>query len=526
MSFRDTLIVSILCAASVGCADDSGDPSTNPYACTPARSGAYADGTSYLGVHADPGNSDRVPCSLAARFKQGWHGLKGHGLAQPNTFSPDGETTYATTAQKEEGGCSVFALDVATGEERWCLSLPGAIASAVEVDVDGNLYVTGLTHIVSLDAAGDTRWRTDSPDGTGLVGLHFTPDGHIASVTNDGIAVLIARADGAVLSTLDIPATWGLVPAPTFEAGGFDLKSLMPPEVVADIESLNGTDGGFGVGAFAGGGAFSDNTVGIAPNGDIYIVGGGLDEDHGALVQLKVSGTADAPELSAGWRLDLNKSSASSPAISPDGAYLKVLDGNSLAGFLDPASTEANARVVDLAACEANTDADPDPEVCREAYVIPLRTGPALGASPMLSGGLHYLWEVQVTSLASHVGPDLIAYDRDQVLWELELPDGKEWTSVITVTDEHLVGTMTKVIASDTEVLGIPLPATAQSELVLVNRRDGSIAFSAPITDDATSTVTVGPDGALYVTMLSLVTSLALETRSVGGLMKFDPVVP
>ena len=72
-------------------------------------------------------------------------------------------------------------------------------------------------------------------------------------------------------------------------------------------------------------------------------------------------------------------------------------------------------------------------------------------------------------------------------------------------------------------MLGLVLPATAENEVVLIDRSDGALVFAAPVTDDATSTVTVGPDGALYVTMLSLVTALAVETPSVGGIIKLTP---
>lgn len=44
-----------------------------------------------------------------------------------------------------------------------------------------------------------------------------------------------------------------------------------------------------------------------------------------------------------------------------------------------------------------------------------------------------------------------------------------------------------------------------------------------PIPDDSAATVTVGPDGSLYVGMLGLVSHLALDTRPTLGLMRFAP---
>jgi hypothetical protein len=59
--------------------------------------------------------------------------------------------------------------------------------------------------------------------------------------------------------------------------------------------------------------------------------------------------------------------------------------------------------------------------------------------------------------------------------------------------------------------------------LAVLDRATGALVFSAPVTDDATSTVTVGPDGSLYVNQLGLLHAFATETRVVGGLIRFSP---
>ena len=117
--------------------------------------------------------------------------------------------------------------------------------------------------------------------------------------------------------------------------------------------------------------------------------------------------------------------------------------------------------------------------------------------------------------------PDVTRYDGDQVVWEATLPDDANWSSVLTITNNHVLGTLTRLTASDTTILGLNLPATAQSELAILDRATGALVFTAPITDDSTSTVTVGPDGSLYVTMLSLLHGFAVETPIVGGVIRF-----
>jgi len=94
---------------------------------------------------------------------------------------------------------------------------------------------------------------------------------------------------------------------------------------------------------------------------------------------------------------------------------------------------------------------------------------------------------------------------------------------VITVTEGHLVGTGTRFTDSGESLLTVELPGTASSELLVLDRADGSVVFRAPITDDSTSTVSVGPDGSLYVTMLCLMHMLAEDTRPVGGVIRFSP---
>ena len=96
--------------------------------------------------------------------------------------------------------------------------------------------------------------------------------------------------------------------------------------------------------------------------------------------------------------------------------------------------------------------------------------------------------------------------------------------SETAVTNNHIIGTMTRFTASGENLLTIALPATASSELVVVDRATGAVVTRQPTTDDSTSTVTIGPDGSLYVTQLGLLTGFAIDTRITGGVMRFSPV--
>ena len=184
----------------------------------------------------------------------------------------------------------------------------------------------------------------------------------------------------------------------------------------------------------------------------------------------------------------------------------------------------ATTKLADIQACDNNEDADEDPSICAPLYEIPLLTGPTLGTTPLLDDGVHYLYEVQYADLLNTDAADVRAFDGDTLLWETVLPDDLQWTSVITVSQDHLIGTATALSDSGTKILTVELPGAAQSELIILDRHTGDITFRAPVTDDSTSTVTIGPDGALYVTMLTLVHSMSLDTRPVAGIIRFSPV--
>jgi hypothetical protein len=531
----------LLCACASEPSSDEGDAGTNTsttetgetgdppleFTCVVDRPFPYPSPMSYVGVHAGPANDDRVPCSLDGEWSEAWRALEGRGIAQPNTFSPDGRTTYVTTSEPAAGDCTIWALDTATGEQRFCLAMPGVLFSTLEVDLDGNLYTAADAAVLSWDREGNERWATEIPGDEperNATGLHFTPAGHVATVTDAGLVMLLDRADGSVLAQLDIPATYGFVPLASLGLD-LELEPLLPEAVNQDFARLFGPDGVGGVlGKFAGGsGDFSDNTVGIAPDGTLYVVGGGPDDMHGALVQIGVGGTADAPTLTAGWAVELQGGSASSPAISPDGQWVKISDGNSLANFLEPSNADATMHVIDIAACDANTDANPEPDRCVAAHAVPLLSGPALGASPVYDGAEAWRWEVQFGALFDQSQPDLVQTIGDQNGLSVTLPDDRVWSSVLTITNEHVIGTMTALTPSEAMLLTITLPSTAASEVVVVDRVSGELVFRAPITDDSSSTVTVGPDGGLYVTQLTLLHSLSVDTEAIGGLIKFAP---
>ncbi len=497
--------------------------------CEPERSYPYPPNMSFLGIHGDPGNSDVIACSSAESYEQQWVALEGLGMTQPNTFSPDGKVVYATTSNPEREGCRVHAMDARTGEAIWChYEEPSVSLGAMEVDQEGRLYYTVEERIVSRDEDGELLWELVLPaeDGTPW-GLHFTPDGHIATVTSEGMVYLVDRETGLGLSALSIPETWGYV-APAFLDLDIDLTALVPGQVAADIETVWGpvTDedaqGGFSV--LLGAGAFCDNTVGVDSQGRIYVIGGGEDPDHGAMVQIRVGGSAEAPVLEPGWSTPTNAGSATSPSISAGDRYVVISDGASSKTFLDPESVDAWVKVMDIEACDANTDADEDPTRCAVAYQHPVGRQPLIGAPAIAEDGTVWFWEMSLAWDADPDDPDVVSFGPEGLIYAAAMPDDLDWTSVMTVTDNHLIGTASAITPSEETLFGVNFPVRTDDSLVVLDRKTGEMVFSTPVLDDGASTVSIAPDGSLYVAVYGLFSMLSLEDRPDLGLVKFSPV--
>lgn len=501
-------------------------------ACAPGLPPPYPLGSSYGGVHANRENNDVIACATGSAFVERWHALEGLAMSQPNTFSPDGSVTYAATFNPDPMGCNVHAIDVESGEVVWCRTFPRSVGgTAVEVDQDGFLYFTADRFVYSLHADGTDRWQTAVGEeamgegfGESALGIHFTPDGHAATVTNQGVVVLLDRADGRELVRFDIPEETGFVP-PESITGMTNLRDLLPDAVNADFDATFGTMVEGGLGAFLGaGGGFSDNTIAISSRDEIYVIGGGADPQHGAMVQLVIEGTSEAPTITLGWSLHTVAGSATSPSITFDGRWVSVGDGQNAAALLSPARAMGRMLVADVDACDANTDADTDPMRCAPAWEHALHRGPIAGSPPMLPDGSIAIWEVSVSQgVFDETERDLAIVGADGPIWETTLPDGLDWTSVITVTDTHLLGTASVITPSTARALTVRLPERLDSFLAVVDRTTGELVFRAPITDDSTATVTVGPDGSLYVGMFGLLAILATEQSPVLGLVRFSP---
>lgn len=526
------VILSVVGGAACGGSPNELPPTPEPIdlPCRPSQAAPYATGIPYLGVHGDAGNSDIIRCQTGSAFTLAWHALEGLGLTQPNTFSPDGSVTYATTTHPQKDGCRLHAVDTVSGQVRWCKSFAPSIGrGSVEVDSAGMLYFTVDASVVSLDASGQTRWTTSFESDVGGAdapwGLHFTPQGQVATVTSSGIVYLLSREEGTQLDSLNIQEVYGFV-AP--EAGvAIDVTALFPSQIQENIKTVWGNydkpEDGPAFANFLGQGEFVDNTLAVASNGDIYVIGGGPEQGKGALVQLRMTGSAEAPKLQRGWYVITHKGSATSPSISPGDRYVMISDGAASENQAKSGAIDARVKVMDIPACDANTDADPDEDICAVAYEEKLERGAAPGSPAIDADGVVYLYEFGLSWGWSETDRDIVAFDASGVKWSHALSEDRDWTSVATVTDNHIIGTATCVQPSDEQLGAVVFPQSSDDVLLVLDRNTGEELFSAPVPDDSAATVTVGPDGALYVGMYGLISVLTLDEKPTLGLLRFSP---
>ena len=491
----------------------------------------YPAADTYVGLHADRENNNVVACDGPAAVVEEWAALADTMIFQPIALSPSGDALYATASKTD--GCKVFAVDTATGATRWCRDdfTLGVSGSSPEVDLDGNVYVTdgfdeetGGSALASITAGGELRWRTSleglagSPHATSraLAGLHFTPGGHAATITPDGVVVLVDRASGAIHATFDMPAATGYVPV---AANPLPIPGI-PPYLQARLDTVVGPltedELAFILGASTGGsGAFSNNTIAVTSQSQLLAVGGGPDPEHGSLIAMDLDESSEPPRVTLRWTSVISGGSATSPAISADGGRAAIGDGAS------------HIVYVDIAACNADTDADASVTGCAARFTYDLVGGSILGSMAVDSDGVVYAWNGGTDAAA----PDLFALADDggtpQVRWATNFTaaDGfdRQWTSAATVLDDLVIGTVTTIRAAAGELLGIPIILDAYHEVVGVSRATGAVVWREPVYDDSINSLAIDPTGDIYVPLLGFLdlTSPNPNATYQGGVVKY-----
>jgi outer membrane protein assembly factor BamB len=484
--------------------------------CDLANPSPYPPSGTYMTNHAGRENANAIPCAGPRAFDLAWHVLPSHASGQPNTFSPDGGVAYFTSTTGDDG-CNVFAVDADDGAVLWkrC-DLPfTVIASTVDVDENGDLYLTAGDAVHALRPAdGRDRWRTPLPDTSDVgfsYGLKFTADGHIVTQVADGTVYLLDRTTGTILTSLSVADVTGFVPAEATE-----LPIYMAPDyILARLHTLVG-DAYFNEaidalsGLLGASGGFADNTVCTTARRQVLTVGGGPNIDTGAAVALDISGPVDAPSLQLRWALTLTAGTASSVVASSDGARAVLGDGN------------GHVHMIDVPACDNNTDGDADPLRCAPAWVFKHPGGRLLGTVALDAEGVTYVF----TSGPERVEEIYALNDQGDaysIAWQKDYGPLAMMTSVLTVTDDAIYGVLSQVDPA-AELDALTLPASITSEVVVIDKKSGEIVHRATTPESSLTELVLSPRGDLFLTTLGVYEILTLDESApapVGGLRKF-----
>lgn len=490
-----------------------GEPLWADEHCELANPSPYPPTGTYMSNHVGRENNNAIPCAGPRALALEWHVLETHASGQPNTFSPDGRVTYLTTTPGDDG-CNAFAVDTADGAVLWkrC-DLPfSAIASTIDVDEAGDLYLTAASSVHALDPeTGADRWVRALPNASAAgsaYGLKFTADGHIVTQVSDGTVYLLARADGAILASLSVADETGFVPAtatmlPIDQAPAYILDRL---RLLVGDEHFDAAISGLG-GLLGASGGFADNTVCTTARRQILTVGGGPDPETGAAVALDITGDPAAPALSLRWAMLLAAGSASSVVASGDGERAVLGDGN------------GHVHMIDVPACDANIDADPDPQRCAPAWVFEHPGGRLLGTVALDDEGTTYVF----TNGPDRVEEIYALTPTGAVKWKRDYGANAQMTTVLTVTKDSIYGVLSEVEPGVT--LGsITLPMSVTNEAVVIDKATGDIVARDPTPDSSLTELILSPRGELFLTALGIYEVLTLDEGArdpVGGLRKY-----
>ncbi|NOZ84883.1 MAG: hypothetical protein GXP49_01205 [Deltaproteobacteria bacterium] len=544
------LIFSVLAGILVGCADngtgrcgDTADDSGKQCECLSRHPGPYGNDP-YPGLHGNNGNNERIDCDgPVIPPAKGWHALSGKIIFNPMTAGKD--RLYAVVGTLS--GCRLYAIDMKDGAVH-CLTEKdpdilsfGVLGSSPEIDGNGNVYVTDGWQdkpdgMVSFTPAGDLRWRTsfqglrkqEPASYSPPLGLHFTQDGLAATVTPDGMVILVDMADGKVKGHYSIMEQTGMRPIKAKEQ---DIPDKLPKYLECRLRGILGGDMSasemlaYLAGSTGGTGAWSDNSLAVWDD-LIFAVGGGMDRDgdgyaeNGAMVAIRVDGTRENPSMELAWYLETNGATGSSPTVDPSGRFAVVTD-----------TTDTGvARIVAADIAKCNAAAAKGEQACPAAWTYTLQ-GQALYASiSMDEDGVVYAWNQGKDPDPNHPMPDLVAVappDKEHaeawMKWSVRFPGeaaanwgSDDWSSTVLVLNNMVIGSVSHIKAIGGGSMGVAIPTDLKHELVGVRRSDGKILWRHVELDDGLiNSPVMGSDGNIYCPSLGMLDIMKIPDTGV-----------
>ena len=295
--------------------------------------------TSWPAIHRDSRNSNYLPFTTTSTLKPQWHALEDDysAVLTPVVTGPEGNIYFTTGKDASYGNLHAFDRE---GKELWrsyYLDI-GAFCSSPLIDYEGDLYLADTDEFFSFHPNGKLKWKCSGIDGP-FASTAFSLDGHIIGINRKGIIYVFDPRNGQLAThPLELPD----------QSPGDHYKISTPPGLWEEGMVSNGGDG-ISINEIFNcmmGYQFKvTNTPVVNPaNGRIYIIGNIKTADRSNTVQGRFYGIDFTPAIGntpAGLRLAFQKrispGSGASPAISPDGSHIYVLDG---AGILNAFSRD------------------------------------------------------------------------------------------------------------------------------------------------------------------------------------------
>ncbi|MFE7741982.1 PQQ-binding-like beta-propeller repeat protein [Nocardia sp. NPDC057455] len=268
-------------------------------------------GKGWTAAYHDGRNSGTGPVTGSQKVELSWQRPVGGPIAQPITLGPDSQLFVTTRLQN----CAIFSFQMTTGRKRFCNALgPSAISAPSSVDGMTNVYVGDDSRVISFNYLGQPRWAT--PVAGTPASVQFTGDGKLLTITRSGQVDVLSRQTGdRTVPTVQLLGEPNfLVHAglgwPDASQGLDDCATGGPQCPVATISAID------------------------ADSGRFYVTLWQPGRPAAAVVALRYTGEKVVREWSAELLLG---GSATSPALSADGATLYVGDNNNRLIALDTA---------------------------------------------------------------------------------------------------------------------------------------------------------------------------------------------
>lgn len=424
-------------------------------------------------AHADGQNSDRVPFTLPPVTRVAWHTLADQSCYMGAALDANGLAYVATG--KGIGTSSLTALD-ATGHVVW-QSPPyqnpddldsGAILNAPAIDEAGDLYLTDSNQFWAFHGDGTVKWVQRLPQGAKPALSAQFIGRSVVVVTGDGLVIARKRSDGSLAApVLPLPRLAPIKPP------GQDAGYLLPFAQRID-PALRDTVAGI---LFGGAWPISNTPAvhPVLPRLYIQATTAKANKANGSTLF-----ALDLDEQAGFWhlaqQLQLAGRSATSPALSPDGATIYLAEDSS------------NLVAVDAMSLEKH-------------FSVPLEKG--ILASPTVGvDGTIYV----------NAGAVIALDPQGKMLWQQDFAD-------LARANQRSRARADSVITATPDRLYVVANSGAKAYLVTLDPHHGTM-LDQPIALPASSeTVVSASPTALFVTHLGLLTSGAKG----GGITMLTP---